>query len=287
MARAPVKERVFFAGVTRHRGIGLAVALGRWHPRHWRRRMPAMAAILEVVDLRKDFPGAGGVVHALCGVRLEVARGEFIAVMGASGSGKSTLLHLLGGLDLPTSGRIVIEGRDLSRLGDRERTLFRRRRLGVVFQAFNLLPSLSARENIGLPLIVDGADIQVIESKTRELLAMVDLAHRADHRPQALSGGEQQRAALARALVNDPAILLADEPTGNLDSRHTEEIWRLLRRLASDQQRTIVAVTHEAAGAAYADRILVLKDGQIVGEISPQGEGDASLVTARYSELAG
>ena len=249
--------------------------------------MPAMAAILEVVDLRKDFPGAGGVVHALCGVRLEVARGEFIAVMGASGSGKSTLLHLLGGLDLPTSGRIVIEGRDLSRLGDRERTLFRRRRLGVVFQAFNLLPSLSARENIGLPLIVDGTDIHVIESKTRELLAMVDLAHRADHRPQALSGGEQQRAALARALVNDPAILLADEPTGNLDSRHTEEIWRLLRRLASDQQRTIVAVTHEAAGAAYADRILVLKDGQIVGEISPQGEGDASLVTARYSELAG
>ncbi|UCG16362.1 MAG: ABC transporter ATP-binding protein [Phycisphaerales bacterium] len=246
-----------------------------------------MAAILEVFDLRKDFPGAGGVVHALCGVRLEVARGEFIAVMGASGSGKSTLLHLLGGLDLPTSGRIVIEGRDLSRLGDRDRTLFRRRRLGVVFQAFNLLPSLSARENIGLPLIVDGADINVIESKTRELLAMVDLAHRADHRPQALSGGEQQRAALARALVNDPAILLADEPTGNLDSRHTEEIWRLLRRLASDQQRTIVAVTHEAAGAAYADRILVLKDGQIVGEISPHGEGDASLVTARYSELAG
>jgi putative ABC transport system ATP-binding protein len=220
-------------------------------------------------------------------VRLAVQRGEFVAVMGASGSGKSTLLHLLGGLDLPTAGRIVIEGFDLTRLGDRDRTLFRRRRLGVVFQAFNLLPSLTARENIALPLIVDGASAGTIDPRTDELLVIVDLVHRAGHRPQALSGGEQQRVAVARALVNDPAIVLADEPTGNLDSQHAEEIWRLLRRLASEQQRTIVAVTHEAAGAAYADRVIVLRDGKIVGQIVPGGEADAALVATRYAELAG
>jgi len=246
-----------------------------------------MTPVLEIVDLHKDFAGAGGVVHALRGVRLELQRGEFVAIMGASGSGKSTLLHLLGGLDLPTSGRIVIEGSDLTRMGDRERTLFRRRRLGVVFQAFNLLPSLTARENIALPLLVDGADNGTIDPKTEALLVTVDLVHRAGHRPQALSGGEQQRVAVARALVNDPAIVLADEPTGNLDSQHAEEIWCLLRRLASEQQRTIVAVTHEAAGAVHADRVIVLKDGQIVGQITPGGEVDAALVATRYAELAG
>jgi putative ABC transport system ATP-binding protein len=249
--------------------------------------MQAMAAILEVHDLSKDYFGAGSVVNALRTVNLDVQRGEFIAIMGASGSGKSTLLHLLGGLDLPTAGTITIEGHNLTRMSDRERTLFRRRRLGIVFQAFNLLPSLSAHENISLPRIVDGANAEDVDPRTRDLLTAVDLAHRADHRPQALSGGEQQRVALARALVNDPAIVLADEPTGNLDSHHAEDIWRLLRRLATEQERTIVAVTHEAVGAAHADRIVVLKDGQIVGEIAPHGDGDASLVAARYTELAG
>ncbi len=244
-------------------------------------------AILDVHELCKNYTGLGDVVHALQGVSISVENGEFIAIMGASGSGKSTLLHLLGGLDRPTSGRIVIEGNDLTQMTDRQRTLFRRRRLGIVFQAFNLLPSLSAQENICLPRIVDGANSDAVDAKTRELLAVVDLAHRGHHRPQALSGGEQQRVALARALVNDPAMVLADEPTGNLDSHHADDIWRLLRKLATDQGRTIMAVTHEATGAAYADRIVVLKDGRIVGEIAPHGDGDASLVAARYTELAG
>ncbi len=249
--------------------------------------MPRMDTILEVRGLRKDYTGAGGVVHALAGVDLTAARGQFVAIMGASGSGKSTLLHLLGGLDLPTAGQIIIEGRNLTALNDRARTLFRRRRLGVVFQAFNLLPSLSAEENIALPLIVDGENGDAVLPKVRSLLETVDLAHRATHRPAALSGGEQQRVAVARALVNDPAVLLADEPTGNLDSRHAQDVWQLLRRLASQQQRTIVTVTHEAAGAAFADRIIVLKDGRIVGEIQPGGSGDAALVATRYTELAG
>jgi putative ABC transport system ATP-binding protein len=249
-----------------------------------------MNPILEVQTLSKDYAGVGaaaGVVRALRSVDLQASQAEFVAVMGASGSGKSTLLHLLGGLDLPTSGRILIEGQDLTGMSDRERTLFRRRRLGIIFQAFNLLPTLTAKENIMLPLLVDGTAGESVEPKLLALLEAVDLSARAGHRPQALSGGEQQRVAIARALVNDPAIVIADEPTGNLDSRHGQEIWRLLRRLASEQNRTIVAVTHEAAGAAHADRIVVLKDGQLVGEIKPDGSGDAALVAARYTELAG
>ncbi|HUU82524.1 MAG TPA: ABC transporter ATP-binding protein [Phycisphaerae bacterium] len=246
-----------------------------------------MAAILEVTDLRKDYVLGAEVVHALDGLSLSIDAGQFVAVMGASGSGKSTLLHLLGGLDVPTGGRIVIEGHDLAAMSDRQRTLFRRRRLGIIFQAFNLLPSLNAAENVALPLMVDRHPWSVIEEKTASLLDVVDLAGRRAHRPQALSGGEQQRVAIARALVNDPAIVLADEPTGNLDSHHTQEIWELLGRLAHEQDRTVVAVTHEATGAAHADRIVVLKDGRSVGEIEPTAEADATLVATRYSELVG
>ena len=249
--------------------------------------MLPMGAILEVTDLRKDFVLGAEVVHALDGLSLTLDPGQFLAVMGASGSGKSTLLHLLGGLDVPTGGRIVIEGHDLGTMTDRQRTLFRRRRLGIIFQAYNLLPSLSAAENVALPLMVDGHPWSVIEDKTASLLEVVDLAKRRAHRPQALSGGEQQRVAIARALVNDPAVVLADEPTGNLDSRHTQEIWQLLGRLAHEQDRTVVAVTHEATGAAHADRIVVLKDGRIVGEIEPTPEADATLVATRYTELVG
>jgi putative ABC transport system ATP-binding protein len=245
-----------------------------------------MATVLETRDLRKDYRG-GEVIHALRGVDIQVQAGEFIAIMGASGSGKSTLLHLIGGLDLPTSGHVLVEGRDITGMTDRDRTIFRRRRLGVVFQTYNLLPTLSAEENVALPLLVDGAGRSALEEKVPELLELVDLAHRRTHRPQALSGGEQQRVAVARALINDPAILLADEPTGNLDSRHADEIWHLLRKLASEQGRTVISVTHEAAGAAFADRVLVLKDGLVVGEIEAHGEGDAALVAAGYAKLAG
>ncbi len=255
-----------------------------------------MSAILEVTGLRKDYTLGPDVVHALAGLDLTVQAGQLVAIMGASGSGKSTLLHLLGGLDVPTAGRIVIEGHDLGSMGDRQRTLFRRRRLGIVFQAFNLLPTLTAAENTALPLMIDGQSGPAIERKTTELLKLVDLNHRRMHRPQAMSGGEQQRVAVARALVNDPAIVLADEPTGNLDSKHSQEIWALLRKLTrqpltpggkGQSDRTVLFVTHEAAGAAHADRVVVLKDGRVIGEFAPPDEADAALVATRYTELAG
>ena len=243
--------------------------------------------VLQVADLRKQYHTGGEPVHALRGVSLTVREAEFVAIMGASGSGKSTLLHLVGGLDKPTAGSIVIEGRNLGRMSDRERTLLRRRRLGIVFQAYNLLPTLSAAENVALPAMLDGADQRKIERQASALLDRVDLAHRRTHRPQALSGGEQQRVAIARALMNDPALLLADEPTGNLDTEHGAAIWQLLASLVRDSGRTVLAVTHEADGAAFADRVVMLKDGRIVGEAQPGGEDHAAFVAARYRELAG
>lgn len=246
-----------------------------------------MAAVLRVNQLAKDFVAGAEVVHALRGVSLEVAGGSFVAVMGASGSGKSTLLHLIGGLDHPTAGTVCVEDHDLTAMSDRQRTLFRRRRLGVVFQTFNLLPTLSAVENAALPMMVDGAGANDFLARAEKLLRDVDMGHRLTHRPQALSGGEQQRVAIARALLNEPALLLADEPTGNLDSRHAEAIWELLRRMVDEQQRTVIAVTHEPSGARHADRIVVLKDGLIVGTIENARDMDAALVAARYTELAG
>ncbi len=243
--------------------------------------------VLRVDNLCKSYRLGEEVVAALDCVSLAVEPGAFVALMGASGSGKSTLLHLAAGLDVPSSGTVEIEGRNLTLMGDRERTLFRRGRLGVVFQSFNLLPTLTARENVALPLLIAGARRADVDEKTSRMLETVDLTHRADHRPDAMSGGEQQRVAIARALVNAPAVVLADEPTGNLDSKHGLEIWRLLRRLASDEGRTIVAVTHEASGACFAERVVVLRDGGVVGEIEPSGEDDGHLVAARYQELAG
>ena len=248
---------------------------------------PAGGCALEVTDLRKAYNTSGEPVHALRGISFNVREGEFIAIMGASGSGKSTVLHLIGGLDKPTAGSIVIEGRDLGRMSDRERTLYRRRRLGVIFQAYNLLPTLTAMENVALPAMLDGADQREIDRKASALLDRVDLAHRKTHRPQALAGGEQQRVAIARALMNDPVLLLADEPTGNLDTEHGAAVWRLLASLVRESGRTVVAVTHEADGAAFADRVMVLKDGRIIGEFVPGGEDHASVVATRYRELVG
>jgi len=242
--------------------------------------------ILKVEDLHKAYGTGKQAVHALRGVSLAVQASRFVAIMGASGSGKSTLLHLIGGLDLPTAGRIFIENQELTRMSDRRRTLFRRRRLGIIFQAYNLLPTLTAKENIALPLLVDGAPQAQIEAKVEELIRLVHLEQRASHRPQAMSGGEQQRVAIARALLNDPALILADEPTGDLDSVNAEQIWQLLRRLSSQLGKTVLMVTHEAAGASYADEVLILKDGQFVGRIEPAGSGDAALVATRYQELA-
>ena len=243
-------------------------------------------AVLSARHLKKIY-GGGEPVEAIRDATLFLRRGELVAVMGASGSGKSTLLHLLGGLDTPTSGAVIVDGVDLASLSDTQRTLFRRRRMGIVFQAYNLIPTLTAVQNVALPALLDGKVGAAVEAKARALLARVDMLHRAAHRPQALSGGEQQRVAIARALMNDPAVLLADEPTGNLDSAHGEAVWKLLSALTRENGRTIVAVTHECDGAAYADRIIVLKDGVVVGEIPTGGEMDASTLAARYRRLVG
>lgn len=243
--------------------------------------------ILDVSKVTRTFGEPPDEVHALRGVNVRVHRGEFVAIMGASGSGKSTMVHICGGLEVPTSGKVLVDGTDLAQLSDKQRTLFRRRRMGVIFQSFNLLPTLSAIENIKLPLLVDNLDPDDIDARAEAQLRRVHLEGRRDHRPDAMSGGEQQRVAVARALVNDPAIILADEPTGNLDSKNAQEIWALLRRLTSEFGKTVLMITHEAAGAAMADRVLVLRDGVIRGEFEAGGAGDAALVAARYAELAG
>ncbi len=200
-------------------------------------------------------------VAALRGVDLEVARGEFVAITGPSGSGKSTLLHIVGGLDHPDEGKVLLEGRDLAGMDDPELALVRRRRLGFVLQFFNLLPTLDAGENVAFPLLLDGAPDAI--ARAEAALDEVGLLHRARHRPGELSGGEQQRVALARALVTRPALVLADEPTGNLDSATGEEILVLLRRTA-DGGQTIVMVTHDPRSAQRADRVVRLVDGRLV-----------------------
>ena len=246
-----------------------------------------MSSVLAVDNLVKTYHLGDEVIRALSGVSLSVDAGRLVAIMGASGSGKSTLLHLVGGLDVPDSGTVLVEGKDLTQMSDRQRTLFRRRRMGIIFQACNLLPTLTAAENVAVPLLVEGASGDEIATRVVEVVRQVHLEHRQNHRPQALSGGEQQRVAIARALLNDPAVILADEPTGNLDSLQAEEIWKLLRRLAHDLGKTVLMVTHEPAAASYADRAYVLKDGRIVGTIDEMEPGNAALVAARYTQLAG
>ena len=237
--------------------------------------------------LRKVYGSGEQAVEALAGLDIEVPMGEFCAIMGASGSGKSTLLHVVGGLTPATAGELRVEGRDLGAMSDRARTIFRRLRIGIIFQEFNLLPTLTARENVALPMLVDGKPLAACRERVDELLHAVHLERRAEHRPDALSGGEQQRVAIARALLNDPALILADEPTGNLDSKQSVEIWLLLQRVAREQNKTILMVTHEAQGAAHAERVVILKDGQIVGTLEPKGSADAALVATGYQELAG
>ncbi|MEX0630170.1 MAG: ABC transporter ATP-binding protein [Chloroflexota bacterium] len=226
-----------------------------------------MTVILEAQDLVKRYPVGDGQVDALRGVSLAVERGEFVAIMGASGSGKSTLLHLLGGLDKPTAGQVVIDGVNISTLDDEQATLTRRDKTGFVFQFFNLIPLLTVRENVALPFLIRGESVHERRQRVDDLLAMVGLEGKADHAPDQLSAGEQQRVALARALATEPALLLADEPTGNLDYTSGGEILDLLWRSCVQLGQTIVLVTHEARAAAYADRVLVVRDGQILDQI--------------------
>jgi putative ABC transport system ATP-binding protein len=243
-------------------------------------------AILEANDVSKNYQMGEVTVDALDGVDFVVEKGEFVAVMGPSGSGKSTLLHLLGGLDKTTNGEVNLGGRRLSVMSDKEVTLARRRNVGFVFQFYNLLPTLTAEENIALPLLIDGKKLKQYQSKIDELLELVGLTDRRKHKPDQLSGGEQQRVAIARAFVNDPDIVLADEPTGNLDSRAGEEVMKLLRRSCDELSQTIVVVTHDPKAASFADRIVFLKDGQIASEIRLEKGGDTAPILERLGELA-
>jgi len=230
--------------------------------------------ILETNTLRKQYVMGEHAVNALVGVDFAVEKGEFVAIMGPSGSGKSTLLHLLGGLDKPSDGEVTLAGHRFSVLNDNQATLVRRHNVGFVFQFFNLLPTLSAEENIALPLIIDGQSLKKNQARIDTMLRLVGLTDRRQHKPDQLSGGEQQRVALARALVTEPAIVLADEPTGNLDSRTGTAIMDLLRRSCDELGQTIIVVTHDPRAAAYADRAVFLKDGQIVKQASLEGFAD-------------
>ena len=224
--------------------------------------------VLEARDLVRRYQSQDGGVDALRGVSLQVRRGEFVAIMGASGSGKSTMLHLLGGLDRPTSGEVVIDGVNISRLDDDRATRTRRAKTGFVFQFFNLTPLLTVAENVALPFLIAGDSLERHAARVDELLELVGIAHKARFRPDQLSAGEQQRVALARALATGPALLLADEPTGNLDYTTGAEILHLLWDSCDRLGQTVVLVTHDARAAAYADRVMVVRDGQIVDEIT-------------------
>jgi putative ABC transport system ATP-binding protein len=226
-----------------------------------------MADLLTAQALRKQYKMGEVTVDALRGVDFQVQKGEFVAIMGPSGSGKSTLLHLMGGLDNPSDGEVALGGRRLAHLGDDEVTIMRRRHVGFVFQFYNLLPTLTAVENVALPLLIDGQRLEDHAARVDGLLELVGLSDRRNHKPDQLSGGEQQRVAIARALVTEPAIVLADEPTGNLDSRTGREILDLLRRACDEKQQTIVMVTHDPLAASYADRVVFLHDGQMVREL--------------------
>jgi putative ABC transport system ATP-binding protein len=226
--------------------------------------------ILQTRSLTKTYQMGEHSLHALREVDLSIEKGDFVAVMGPSGSGKSTLLHMLGGLDQPTSGEVILAGQSLSELSDNEITRLRRQKIGFIFQFYNLLPTLTTRENVGLPLLIDGQALRKQGSWIEELLGLVNLEDRVAHRPDQLSGGQQQRVAIARAFVNHPEIVLADEPTGNLDTRAGTVILELLQRSCAELGMTIVMVTHNPQAASYANRVLFLKDGRIIRRMNRQ-----------------
>src|SRR5512139_1361462 len=220
--------------------------------------------VLRADQVSKQYRMGDVIVHALDGVDFRVEPGEFVAIMGPSGSGKSTLLHLLGGLDGVSGGEIMLAGKQLSQLNDNEVTLVRRRNVGFVFQFYNLVPTLTAEENIALPLLIDGRDMKKYQSEIDELLQLVGLSERRHHKPDQLSGGQQQRVAIARALVTDPDIVLADEPTANLDSVTGQQILELMRVMNKIEKTTFIFSTHDANVLKYAKDIIKIKDGQIV-----------------------
>jgi putative ABC transport system ATP-binding protein len=252
--------------------------------RNYRRLM----SLIQAENLTKVYGKGETTVTALDHVHLGVDAGELVAVMGPSGCGKSTLLHLVGGLDRPTEGHVIIDGQPLDNLSDEALTQLRRQKIGFVFQFYNLIPVLNATENAALPILLDGVRPAKAKAKAREWLQKVGLGDRLNSRPDQLSGGQQQRVAIARALVAEPKLVLADEPTGNLDSRASDEIAALLRQVADEWGRAVVMVTHDPRIASYADRILFLKDGAIVDETRPEprNANNADWVVDKMRQMA-
>ncbi len=245
-------------------------------------------AIVQANELSKVYGSGATQVGALMSVNLTVEQGEFVAIMGPSGSGKSTLLAILGGLDTPSGGEVSIGGVALKSQSEEQLAVMRREKVGFIFQAFNLVPVLSAEENVALPLLLAGKKGADVRSKVERVMGLVGLSDRRTHTPAELSGGQQQRVAIARALVTDPALVLADEPTGNLDSKTSNEIMALLRRSCDELRQTIVLITHDAAVAAWADRVLFLRDGEIVAEQAQRGpvQARAHLIRTKLEEVA-
>jgi putative ABC transport system ATP-binding protein len=244
-------------------------------------------SIISTQNLTKIFGAGPTAVTALDHVNLSVNAGEFVAIMGPSGCGKSTLLHLIGGLDRPSDGQVIVDGTSIAAMNDDHITELRRRKIGFVFQFFNLIPVLSAVENAALPITLDGVKPAEAQKKGAEWLARFGLADRLASRPDQLSGGQQQRVAIARALAAEPSLILADEPTGNLDTRSGDEIASLMRDVAKKYGRTVVMVTHDPRIAAYADRIVFLKDGKIVDEtlLERKNGGNAAVVAQKIKEI--
>lgn len=221
--------------------------------------------LIELIDITKTYSQGDNRVLALNHLDLKVSKGEFLAIMGKSGCGKSTLINILGGLDTPDQGQVLINGEDLARMDEHRLTLFRRDQIGIIFQFFNLLPILTLEENIALPHLLKGSP-NTLQARLDRLLREMDLYQRKNHKPNELSGGEMQRAAICRALINDPGIILADEPTGNLDTSSGRQVLEILRRLKDEQGKTILLVTHSPEGAPLADRVLRMKDGKLLLE---------------------
>ncbi len=236
--------------------------------------------MIDVVDVRKSFRSGDRLIEAVRGVSCRIPRGRFAFIVGPSGSGKSTLLYLLGALDRPTSGTIRVEGNDLTAMSEREQNLYRRDKVGFIFQSFNLISNLTAVENVLVPFLPRGLTAEMRRSAA-ELLTEVGLGERLEHRPYQLSGGEQQRVAIARALIKDPVVVLADEPTGELDSKSGDEIYRILRRLQSSRQSTLVVVTHDRRFIRPEDLVLEIQDGTLRSEGSSEAQDDLAEAEAR------
>jgi len=244
-------------------------------------------------DVNKSFKVGDRSVHALRGIDLSIVDPGFYAIMGRSGSGKSTLLHMLSAMDRPDSGTVEVSGHSVHSMSESEATMFRRKEIGVIFQAFNLIPTMTAAENVQLPGLLAGDLSKNILNRSHELLEMLGLEDRSTHRPEALSGGEQQRVAIARALLYKPKVVFADEPTGNLDTSASKMVWSLLKEVAAEQSVTVVMVTHEPEAASYCERIFVMGDGKIVGTIDTnenkdaEGGMDAGTIATRTQHLLG